>query len=108
MRGTTLAFRLAVSPEREDAVVEFMWTVIAAVFIGAIVGSLARLFLPGRQNMSMLATITVGFVAALLGGAIAQWLGVGDTDGIDWIKLAIQVGLAMVGVGFWSGWFFRR
>ncbi|GMR01957.1 MAG: transglycosylase [Acidimicrobiia bacterium] len=83
-------------------------TVIGALFVGVIVGYLARLLLPGKQKMSVSATIGVGFLAALIGGLIAQWLGVGDTSGIDWIKLAIQVGLAMVGVGFYSGWFFRR
>ena len=87
--------------------IAFMWTVIGAIFVGIVVGALARLFLPGRQDISMLATITVGFLAALIGGGVAQFLGVGDTDGIDWIKLAIQVGLAMIGVGFWSGSFFR-
>jgi uncharacterized membrane protein YeaQ/YmgE (transglycosylase-associated protein family) len=85
-----------------------MWTIIGAIFVGAIVGGLARLLLPGRQHMTFLSTITVGFVAALIGGLIAQWLGVGDTEGIDWIKLIIQIGLAMVGVGFWSGSFFRK
>lgn len=88
--------------------IAFMWTIIGAIFAGIIIGGLARLLLPGRQNISVLATITVGFLAALIGGGIAQLLGVGDTDGIDWIKLIIQVGLAMIGVGFWSGWFFRR
>ena len=88
--------------------IAFMWTVIGALFVGVVVGALARLFLPGRQNISIGATIGVGFIAALVGGLIAQAFGVGDTDGIDWIKLAIQVGLAMVGVGFWSGSFFRR
>ncbi len=86
----------------------FMWTVIGALLVGSIVGGLARLILPGRQDMSAFSTVAVGVVAALIGGGIAQALGVGDTDGIDWIKLAIQVGLAMVGVGFWSGWFFTK
>lgn len=88
--------------------IAFMWTIIGAIVAGIIIGGLARLLLPGRQDISVLATITVGFLAALIGGGIAQLLGVGDTDGIDWIKLIIQVGLAMIGVGFWSGWFFRR
>ena len=88
--------------------IAFMWTVIGALFVGVVVGALARLFLPSKQNISIGATIGVGFIAALVGGLIAQAFGVGDTDGIDWIKLAIQVGLAMVGVGFWSGSFFRR
>ena len=88
--------------------IAFMWTVIGALFVGVVVGALARRFLPGKQNISIGATIGVGFIAALVGGLIAQAFGVGDTDDIDWIKLAIQVGLAMVGVGFWSGSFFRR
>ena len=87
--------------------VAFMVTVAGAVVAGLIVGAIARLLLPGRQNISLGATVLIGFVAALVGGLIAQLLGVGDTDGIDWIKLIIQIGLAMVGIGFWSGTFFR-
>ena len=89
-------------------VATFMWTVIFALVIGTVIGGLARLILPGRQKMTMFATIVVGFIAALIGGLIAEGLGLADTEGIDWIKLAIQLGLAVIGVGFYSGWFFKR
>ncbi|MCL1602229.1 MAG: GlsB/YeaQ/YmgE family stress response membrane protein [Actinomycetia bacterium] len=85
-----------------------MWTVIIALFVGVIIGGLARLLLPGKQKISLIATITIGFLAAVIGGLIAEAFGLADTDGIDWIKLAIQISLAVVGVGFYSGWFFRR
>ena len=88
--------------------VTFMWTVIIALFVGVIIGGLARLLLPGKQKISLIATITIGFLAAVIGGLIAEAFGLADTDGIDWIKLAIQISLAVVGVGFYSGWFFRR
>lgn len=88
--------------------VTFMWTVIIALFVGAIIGGVARLLLPGKQKISLIATITVGFLAAVIGGLVAEAFGLADTDGIDWIKLAIQISLAVVGVGFYSGWFFRR
>ncbi len=48
-------------------------------------------------------TILIGAVAAIVGGLIADALGVGDTSGIDWIKLIIQVGLAAVGVAVYIG-----
>jgi uncharacterized membrane protein YeaQ/YmgE (transglycosylase-associated protein family) len=86
----------------------FMWTVIFALVVGTVIGGLARLLLPGKQSMSFAATIGVGFVAALIGGLVAEAFGLADTDGIDWIKFAIQLSLAVVGVGFYSGWFFRR
>jgi uncharacterized membrane protein YeaQ/YmgE (transglycosylase-associated protein family) len=91
-----------------DWLATFMWTVIFALVVGTVIGGLARLLLPGKQNMSFAATIGVGFVAALIGGLVAEAFGLADTDGIDWIKFAIQLSLAVVGVGFYSGWFFRR
>lgn len=73
-------------------------TILWAIIGGAVIGIIARLILPGRQNISMWVTIGVGIVAALLGGLIATWLGVGDTKGIDWIRHAIQIVLAVIGV----------
>jgi len=69
-----------------------------ALLFGAIIGGLGRLVVPGRQHVSLLATILVGIAAALLGTAAATVLGVANTPGIDWIELALQVGLAGAGV----------
>ncbi|GLI00092.1 GlsB/YeaQ/YmgE family stress response membrane protein [Phytohabitans aurantiacus] len=71
-------------------------TILWAIIAGAIVGMLGRLLLPGRQNISVWVTIGVGIAAALLGGVLADWLGVGETKGIDWIRHAIQVALAVL------------
>ena len=77
--------------------------IISAIIVGAIIGALGRLVVRGRQNISILATIVIGIIAALIGTFIANALGVGDTNGIDWIKLAIQVVLAAVGVSLYTG-----
>jgi uncharacterized membrane protein YeaQ/YmgE (transglycosylase-associated protein family) len=71
-------------------------TILWGIIGGAIIGLLARLILPGRQNISVLVTVVVGIIAALLGGLVADWLGVGDTKGIDWIRHGIQIGLAII------------
>lgn len=77
--------------------------IISAIVIGAIIGALARLILPGKQNISILLTIVVGIVAAIIGTFIASALNVADTKGIDWIELIIQVALAAVGVSLVAG-----
>jgi uncharacterized membrane protein YeaQ/YmgE (transglycosylase-associated protein family) len=77
--------------------------IISAIVVGLIVGALGRLVLPGRQDISIWLTIAIGIVAALVGSLIASALGVGDTSGIDWIKLIIQVALAAAGVALVAG-----
>ena len=75
-----------------------IWTIIRALIMGLIIGSLARLLVPGKQNISLGWTILVGAAAALVGGFIADIIGVGDTSGVDWIKLFIQLALAVAGI----------
>ena len=77
--------------------------IISAIIVGAIIGALGRLVVPGRQNISIWLTIVIGIVAALIGTFIANAIGVGDTKGIDWIKLIIQVVLAAIGVALVTG-----
>ena len=82
--------------------------IITAIIIGAIIGALGRLVLPGRQSMSILLTIVVGIVAALIGTFIANALGVNYTAGVDWIELFIQIALAAIGVALVAGYGGRR
>ena len=72
--------------------------IITAIVIGAIIGALARLVLPGRQNISILLTVVVGIISAIIGTLLAKAVGVADTPGIDWIELILQVAVAAVGV----------
>ena len=78
--------------------------IISAIVVGLIIGALGRLVVPGRQDLSIWVTIAIGIVAALI-GLIASALGVGETSGIDWIKLIIQVALAALGVALVVGRF---
>lgn len=86
----------------------WMWTIIAALFIGIFIGGLARLAIPGKQKMSFGATWIIGVTGALLGAMVADIFGFGNTDGVDWIKLAVQIAIAAVMVGVYSGWFFTK
>jgi uncharacterized membrane protein YeaQ/YmgE (transglycosylase-associated protein family) len=79
--------------------------IVTAIIIGAIIGVLGRLIVPGRQAIGFLMTILIGIIAALLGSFVARQLGVATTSGLDWIELAIQVIFAAVGVALVSGIF---
>ena len=80
--------------------------IIGALIIGAIIGVLGRLVVPGKQDIPIWLTIVVGIVAALIGSLIVGSLR--DTDGIDWIELVVQIALAAVGVALVAGMRGRR
>lgn len=78
-------------------------TLVAGLLAGIIIGPLARLVLPGRQSISLVMTIVIGALGAIVGGFVADYLGVGQTDGIDWIEHFIQVGVAAVVILIYLG-----
>ena len=46
--------------------------IITLIIVGAIAGALARLIVPGKQNLSVLATIILGIVGSFVGGFLAN------------------------------------
>ena len=82
--------------------------ILTAIIIGLIIGALGRLVVPGKQNIPIWLTLVIGVIAAIVGTLIASAIGVDDTDGIDWIELLLQVGVAAVGVALVAGITGRR
>lgn len=48
--------------------------IIGLIVVGAIIGFLARLLKPGRQRLSVAATVLLGVVGAIIGGLIGGLL----------------------------------
>lgn len=67
-----------------------------AIAEGLVLGVLARLILPGKQEIPLWLTALLGLIGALLGNAVAHWIGVGHTKGIDWVRHALQLGGAVL------------
>ena len=83
--------------------------IITAIIVGAIVGALGRLVVPGRQPIPIWLTILIGIVAAFIGTFIARALGIPtQTSGIDWLELIVQVIVAAIGVAIVAGAYSRR
>jgi uncharacterized membrane protein YeaQ/YmgE (transglycosylase-associated protein family) len=73
------------------------------VATGLIIGALGRLVIPGRQEISLLATALVGVAASLLGGILANLFEVG------WlIEFLVAVALAAVGIALFASTEHRR
>jgi uncharacterized membrane protein YeaQ/YmgE (transglycosylase-associated protein family) len=51
---------------------------IGFIVFGLVVGALARLVLPGKQHLSIIATLLIGIVGSVIGGVVASALGTGD------------------------------
>ncbi len=51
---------------------------IGFIVFGLIVGALARLIIPGRQQMSIWMTLLLGLVGSVIGGVVASALSTGD------------------------------
>jgi uncharacterized membrane protein YeaQ/YmgE (transglycosylase-associated protein family) len=83
--------------------------IITAIIIGAIVGALGRLVVPGRQPIPIWLTIVVGIVAAFIGTFIARAIGLPtSTSGVDWLELLVQVIVAAIGVVLVANLYARR
>jgi uncharacterized membrane protein YeaQ/YmgE (transglycosylase-associated protein family) len=71
-------------------------TIIGLIIAGIIIGALARLFLPGKQAIGIIATIIVGIVGTLIGYWLAVQLGVEETNGVDWLRWIISIIVSMI------------
>ena len=49
-------------------------TIISAIVIGLIAGALARLIVPGKQNLSIPMTILLGIIGSFIGGFLGSLL----------------------------------
>ena len=76
-----------------------LMTVIWFILIGAVVGLLARLVVPGRNSIGTLMTILVGIVGAVLGGVIAGAVGAGTLVAFIFAVVIAAVLVAMLSGG---------
>lgn len=72
---------------------------IGFLVAGLIIGALARLFKPGRQNLSLLATLGLGLVGSLIGGTVAWLLGTGSIWELNILGFVLSVVAAVALVG---------
>ncbi len=80
-------------------------TIISWAVFGLVVGAIARFLYPGRQPMSILMTMVLGVIGALLGGLVSWMFGFdpeeGAFQGAGWI-MSILGAIIVVWIGLYS------
>ena len=77
--------------------------ILGLLFIGLVIGALARLIKPGRQRLSMLMTLVLGVCGALIGGVLASLIGTGNIFELDFLGFVFAVVAAVLLVGVAEG-----
>jgi uncharacterized membrane protein YeaQ/YmgE (transglycosylase-associated protein family) len=70
------------------------WGIVWYVVAGLVIGLLARAILPGKQKMSMIATLALGVGSAIVGGFIWDAIFSGN-QGVAWIGSIIVAVIAL-------------
>jgi uncharacterized membrane protein YeaQ/YmgE (transglycosylase-associated protein family) len=65
----------------------FIWWLI----IGLIAGALARLIMPGRDPMGIIATILLGIVGSVIGGLVSMAIWRNSTEGFQPAGLLLSI-----------------
>ena len=77
--------------------------IIGFLVFGLVVGALARLIKPGKQNLSLLATLGLGVVGSLIGGVVATLLGSGSFTELNIIGAIVAIVAAVLLIGVFEG-----
>jgi uncharacterized membrane protein YeaQ/YmgE (transglycosylase-associated protein family) len=84
-------------------------SIILALIVGAVIGLVARLIMPGKQDITMVATVIIGALGGLIGSAVASQFGYHNANGgIAWIPLFIGVAAAIALIAIYESVMGRR
>lgn len=76
---------------------------IGFIVAGLIIGALARLVKPGKQNLGLLMTLLLGLAGSVIGGVIANLLDTGDIWELNVIGFVVAVIAAVLLIGVFEG-----
>ena len=72
---------------------------IGFIVAGLVIGALARLIKPGKQNLGLIATLLLGLAGSVIGGVIASALGTGDIFELNVLGFIVAVIAAVLLIG---------
>lgn len=76
---------------------------IGFIVAGLIIGALARLLKPGKQDLGIVATLLLGLAGSVIGGVVASLLGTGEVFELNVLGFVVAVGAAVALIGVAEG-----
>ena len=76
---------------------------IGFIVAGLVIGALARLIKPGRQNLSLLMTLLLGLAGSVIGGLVANLLGTGSIFELNVLGAVVAIIAAVLLIGVAEG-----
>jgi uncharacterized membrane protein YeaQ/YmgE (transglycosylase-associated protein family) len=76
---------------------------IGFIVAGLIIGALARLIKPGKQNLSVWMTLLLGLAGSVIGGVVANLLGTGGIWELNILGFIVAVIAAVALIGIAEG-----
>ncbi|ULE34830.1 GlsB/YeaQ/YmgE family stress response membrane protein [Mycobacterium sp. IDR2000157661] len=84
-------------------------TILSALVVGLIVGALARLIMPGKQNIGVIMTIVLGALGSFVGTWLTYQLGYSNSNGgFEIIPFLVGIIVAIVLIAVYIGITGRR
>ncbi|MBO0610337.1 GlsB/YeaQ/YmgE family stress response membrane protein [Myceligenerans salitolerans] len=81
---------------------------IGFIIAGLVIGALARLIKPGKQNLGLFTTLLLGLAGSVIGGVVANLLGTGDIFELNVLGFIVAVIAAVLLIGVAEGIAGRR
>jgi uncharacterized membrane protein YeaQ/YmgE (transglycosylase-associated protein family) len=73
-----------------------LWALVSTVFVGLVIGALGRLIVPGRQRISLIATILAGVAGGIIGGFLGNRVFYVGWFATTLLEVAVAAGLVML------------
>ena len=80
-----------------------MFAILGFLVFGLVVGAVARLIKPGKQNLSVWMTLLLGVVGSLIGGVVATALGTGSFTELNILGAIVAIIAAVLLIGVFEG-----
>ena len=73
-----------------------LWELLTWALLGLVAGAIAKKVMPGKDPGGIIVTMLIGIAGAVVGGLIANFIGLRSASGFNFYSIFVAVGGALV------------